>query len=79
MNSSFADRSMESLAPVDNSTMTSFDDVIGHEDVKLRMKQVLQPMLLPEHIVRRVFTGIRAGVSSLLLHGPPGCGKVSMI
>lgn len=70
---------MESASYYESSSIvssSSFEDIIGHEEVKMKMKQVLQPFLLPEHIVQRVFVGIRASVSSILLYGPPGCGKV---
>jgi hypothetical protein len=52
------------------------DDIIGHGCVKLRMDELLLPLGLPESILDTVFTGTRATPASILLYGPPGCGKV---
>jgi hypothetical protein len=51
-------------------------DIIGHGCVKLRMDELLLPMGLPESILDTLFTGMRAPPASILLNGPPGCGKV---
>lgn len=57
---------------------TRFSDIIGHHDVKLRMEEALLPFALPTELVETVLTGIRAMPTSILLFGPPGCGKVDL-
>lgn len=56
---------------------TRFKDIIGHGAVKLRLDELLLPLALPENITQTVLVGIRALPASILLYGPPGCGKVS--
>ena len=56
---------------------TRFKDIIGHGAVKLRLDELLLPLALPEKITQTVLVGIRALPASILLYGPPGCGKVS--
>jgi hypothetical protein len=51
-------------------------DIIGHGCVKLRMDEMLLPLGLPEAILDTKFTGKRTPPASILLYGPPGCGKV---
>lgn len=53
----------------------SFRDIIGHGQAKLRLDEALLPLALPPDIAASVLTGIRAAPASILLHGPPGCGK----
>lgn len=53
----------------------SFRDIIGHGQAKLRLDEALLPLALPPDIASSVLTGIRAAPASILLHGPPGCGK----
>lgn len=60
----------------DTFERTRFRDIIGHGAVKLRIEEMLLPMSLPPSIADSVLTGIRAQPASILLHGPPGCGKV---
>jgi SpoVK/Ycf46/Vps4 family AAA+-type ATPase len=55
---------------------TRLSDIIGHEDAKLRIAELTLPLALPEYILNSVFTGIRRLPTTILLHGPPGCGKV---
>lgn len=55
---------------------TRFKDVIGHGAVKLRIEEMLLPMALPVSVADSVLMGIRALPASILLYGPPGCGKV---
>ena len=55
---------------------TRFKDIIGHGAVKLRIEEMLLPMALPPSVADSVLTGIRALPASILLYGPPGCGKV---
>ena len=62
----------------ENFERTRFQDVIGHSAVKLRMEEMLLPMALPSNVASQVLTGIRALPASILLYGPPGCGKVSI-
>lgn len=57
---------------------TRLKDIIGHGAVKLRIDELLLPMGLPAAVANSVFTGIRSIPASILLHGPPGCGKVSV-
>jgi SpoVK/Ycf46/Vps4 family AAA+-type ATPase len=60
----------------DNFERTRFKDIIGHGAVKLRIEEILLPMALPPIVADTVLTGIRALPASILLYGPPGCGKV---
>ena len=55
---------------------TRFKDIIGHGAVKLRIEEMILPMALPTTVAQSVLTGIRALPASILLYGPPGCGKV---
>lgn len=55
---------------------TRFKDIIGHGAVKLRIEEMLLPMALPLSVADSVLMGIRALPASILLYGPPGCGKV---
>lgn len=56
---------------------TRLKDIIGHASVKLRIDELILPLGLPAAIADSVLTGIRSIPASILLHGPPGCGKVS--
>jgi hypothetical protein len=55
---------------------TTFKNIIGHQAVKLRMEEVLLPLALPTSMCKSILQGIRAYSPSMLLYGPPGCGKV---
>lgn len=55
---------------------TNLRDIIGHEEVKQRIAELTLPLLLPESVLQSVFKGIRRLPTTILLHGPPGCGKV---
>jgi hypothetical protein len=55
---------------------SSFKNIIGHQAVKLRMEEVLLPLALPTSLAQSILKGIRSYSPSLLLYGPPGCGKV---
>jgi SpoVK/Ycf46/Vps4 family AAA+-type ATPase len=57
---------------------TRFSDIIGHGDVKIRMDELLLPLALPATLMGSVLRGVRALPASLLLHGPPGCGKTQL-
>ena len=54
---------------------TTFADIIGHGQAKLRLDEALLPLALPPDLTDSVLTGVRAAPASILLHGPPGCGK----
>mmetsp|Transcript_1249 Transcript_1249/g.2445 ORF Transcript_1249/g.2445 Transcript_1249/m.2445 type:complete len:672 (+) Transcript_1249:3-2018(+) len=60
------------------SINVSFRDIIGHGQAKLRLDEALLPLALPPDLVDSVLTGIRAAPASILLHGPPGCGKTKL-
>lgn len=64
------------VTPKPSTVLTSFKDIIGHQAVKLRMEEVLLPLALPAALSKSILKGIRAYSPSLLLYGPPGCGKV---
>lgn len=53
-----------------------FSDIIGHASVKLRIDELILPLGLPTFIAESVLKGIRSVPASILLYGPPGCGKV---
>lgn len=55
---------------------TLLSDIIGHGSVKLRIDELVLPLGLPREVKEEIFTGIRSISSTILLHGPPGCGKV---
>jgi hypothetical protein len=55
---------------------TRFADIIGHANAKLHMEELLLPLALPPEVADTIFTGARAMPASVLLYGPPGCGKV---
>jgi hypothetical protein len=54
---------------------SKFKDVIGHQGVKLRLKEMLLPLKLSPKLYSTVFRGIRTLPASVLLYGPPGTGK----
>jgi SpoVK/Ycf46/Vps4 family AAA+-type ATPase len=58
---------------------TRLKDIIGHGAVKLRIDELILPLGLPAAVSDSVLTGIRSIPASILLHGPPGCGKVSVL
>ena len=53
-------------------------DIIGHGAVKLRIDEVILPLGLPSSIADSILTGIRSTPASILLYGPPGCGKTHL-
>ena len=61
--------------PIPNA---SFRDIIGHGQAKLRLDEALLPLALPPDLCDSVLSGIRAAPASILLHGPPGCGKTKL-
>jgi hypothetical protein len=58
---------------------TRFADIIGHANAKLHMEELLLPLALPPEVAASIFTGARAMPASVLLYGPPGCGKVRVM
>lgn len=53
-----------------------FADIVGHEAAKDALyENVVLPMLMPEHMKRQVYCGIRANLGNVLLFGVPGTGK----
>jgi hypothetical protein len=52
---------------------STLDEIVGHDEAKIRVQEVLLS-LSPRFAA--VMTGIRALPPSILLYGPPGCGKV---
>jgi AAA+ superfamily predicted ATPase len=58
---------------------TRFADIIGHANAKLHMEELLLPLALPPEVAASIFTGARAMPASVLLYGPPGCGKVRSV
>jgi len=65
-------------ARVAKSSNVRFSDIIGHSAAKLRLDEALLPLALPPSLARSVLTGVRAAPASILLHGPPGCGKTQL-
>mmetsp|Transcript_25270 Transcript_25270/g.59153 ORF Transcript_25270/g.59153 Transcript_25270/m.59153 type:complete len:921 (+) Transcript_25270:99-2861(+) len=60
------------------SNIIQFKDIIGHQSVKLRLDEVLLPMALPASLSQTILRGIRTLPASILLYGPPGCGKTQL-
>jgi hypothetical protein len=60
-----------------NTNTTRFKDIIGHQSVKLRLDEVLLPLALPASLSRTILKGVRSLPASILMYGPPGCGKVN--
>jgi hypothetical protein len=88
------DRDIASLHPPEENTslsrdrvrtsrnhleQTRFADIIGHANAKLHMEELLLPLALPPDVAATIFTGARAMPASVLLYGPPGCGKVRVM
>ena len=57
---------------------TKFSDIIGHGPVKLRLEEVLLPLALPPSLADSILTGVRSHSASILMYGPPGCGKTQL-
>ena len=65
-------------SPKETKQSVSFRDIIGHGQAKLRLDEALLPLALPPDLADSVLSGIRAAPASILLHGPPGCGKTKL-
>ena len=59
-----------------SNAIIRFQDIIGHQSVKLRLDEVLLPLALPPTLSKEILKGIRSLPTSILFYGPPGCGKV---
>lgn len=57
---------------------TRFSDIIGHGNVKIRIDELLLPLALPPSLTDSILRGVRALPASILLYGPPGCGKTQL-
>jgi SpoVK/Ycf46/Vps4 family AAA+-type ATPase len=57
---------------------TRFSDIIGHGSAKLRLDEMLLPLALPPTLAQNILTGVRSIPASILLYGPPGCGKTQL-
>ena len=55
-----------------------FSDIVGHNAVKLRLDEVLLPLALPPALADSILVGVRSLSASILLFGPPGCGKTQL-
>lgn len=64
--------------PEFKSINTRFSDIIGHGDVKIRIDELLLPLALPPSLTDSILRGVRALPASILLYGPPGCGKTQL-
>jgi len=62
---------------VDRS-LPRFSDIIGHSAVKLRLDEILLPLALPTALADSILVGVRSLSASVLLFGPPGCGKTQL-
>ncbi len=60
------------------SRLPRFRDIIGHNAVKIRLDEVLLPLALPPLIADSILVGVRSLSASILLFGPPGCGKTQL-
>jgi hypothetical protein len=65
-------KSTNSGANDSNVPTKSFNDIIGHRSVKIRLEEIILPIKLPPELSNSVFRGIRALPMSVLLMGPPG-------
>lgn len=70
------DRELNPESP--ESKTPRFSDIIGHAAVKLRLDEVLLPLALPQKLADSILTGVRSMPASILLFGPPGCGKTQL-
>ena len=59
-------------------SLPRFNDIIGHSAVKLRLDEVLLPLALPPALADTILVGVRSLSASILLFGPPGCGKTQL-
>ena len=71
-------KSLKTSAGTKNIVATKFSDIIGHGAVKLRLEEVLLPLALPSSLADSILTGIRSHSASILMYGPPGCGKTEL-
>jgi len=58
--------------------LPKFKDIIGHAAVKLRLDEALLPLALSSDLADSILVGVRSLSPSILLFGPPGCGKTQL-
>lgn len=64
----------------DLSSHKGFVEVIGLEKAKMQLyENVVLPLRLSAKARGKIFSGIRGMASNVLLHGPPGTGKTSLV
>lgn len=66
----------DNVLSLDNISSQSWDDIGGLEDIKLKLKQLI------EWPLKHAKTFARLGIEpskGILLYGPPGCSKTSMV
>eukprot|EP00934_Nitzschia_sp_Nitz4_P003717 Nitzschia sp. Nitz4//scaffold2_size372955//159091//160464//NITZ4_000413-RA/size372955-snap-gene-0.27-mRNA-1//1//CDS//3329546748//3707//frame0 len=61
-----------------DTKMPRFHDIVGHDAIKERLDEVLLPLALPPSIAKQILQGVRSLAASILMFGPPGCGKTQM-
>lgn len=72
------DDEREESDPLIDASLPRFSDIIGHSAVKLRLDEVLLPLALPPDLADSILVGVRSLSASILLFGPPGCGKTQL-
>lgn len=57
-----------------------FDDLVGAEDIKKKMEErIINPIKDPEKAKKDFLEYGRTRANSLILYGPPGCGKTFLV